>query len=643
MKKFVSLIIAVVLAMVSSVAFAQNYLTFKALEKSSVAILNNGSSNPDVQYSFDGSSWNSFVSGKAVPIGAFQSMYVKGNNAAGFSSSESDYTSFVMNGKISASGSVMSLIDQTGKSTVIPNKCCFLRLFNGCEALISAPELPATTLTEKCYYMMFMGCGQLAMAPNLPAIILEKECYLGMFFNTNIQKMNVGFSDWNVAGNSTYSLSFNIYDCMRGVIVCPTDLEIKRNEKNGGNFIPMYWLVNPHSVKVAENSKNYVTVSPSEFSTNYPQFESSYSVDRTVSTFTQAEKDLANTAKDCDYLSDVEKDMVQLMNLVRMDGVKFTNEYVSDLVGSSNTYESSLIADLKNVKDLPLLYPNERLYEAALFHNKEMASVNSLQHESPDGSYPGDRVRQFYNWGSIAENIGYGSYPASALEILRGYLIDEYSVSEDLYGHRYNIISSENCTRIGFSVYYDEVNKVYWDTQDFADANDDYSLEYENNYSQEETVEFTVADRSAEGVSLEKVLANDVEISVSDFKGSFAMKDFSSDVVITAVYSDDSGSTPGDDDVPGGEEIIDACGNVQNDIAVYAFPNPAQADSDVVITVNGFPNLGSVQVSIFDANGHIVKTIDSVAKQNVVQLSSGIYTGIASDGRISKSFRIVVR
>ena len=108
MKKFVSLIFAVVLAMVSSVAFAQNYLTFKALEKSSVTILNSGSSNPDVQYSFDGNTWNSFVSGKAVPIGAFQSMYVKGNNAAGFSSSESDYTSFVMNGKISASGSVMS-------------------------------------------------------------------------------------------------------------------------------------------------------------------------------------------------------------------------------------------------------------------------------------------------------------------------------------------------------------------------------------------------------------------------------------------------------------------------------------------------------------------------------------------------------
>ncbi len=641
MKKFVSLIFAVVLAMVSCMAFAQNYLTFKALEKSSVAILNNGSSNPDVQYSFDGSSWNSFVSGKAVSIEAFQSMYVKGNNAAGFSSSESDYTSFVMNGKISASGSVMSLIDQTGESTVIPNKCCFLSLFNGCEALISAPELPATTLTEKCYYMMFMGCGQLAMAPNLPAKILEKECYLGMFFNTNIQKMNVGFSDWNVAGNSTYSLSFNIYDCMRGVIVCPTDLEIKRNEKNGGNFIPMYWLVNPHSVKVAENSKDYVAVSPSGFATNYPQFESSYSVDRTVSTFTQAEKDLANTAKDCDYLSDVEKDMVQLMNLVRMDGVKFTNEYVSDLVGSSNTYESSLIADLKNVKDLPLLYPNERLYEAALYHNKEMASVNSLQHESPDGAYPGDRVRQFYNWGSIAENIGYGSYPASALEILRGYLIDEYSVSEDLYGHRYNIISSDNCTRIGFSVYYDEVNKVYWDTQDFADANDDYSREFENNYSQEEMVEFTVADRSAEGVSLEKVLANGVEISVSDFKGSFAMKDFASDVVITVVYSDESGSTPGDD-VPG-DDIIDACGDVLNNIAVYAFPNPAQSDSDVVITVDGFYEWNGLQIAIFDANGHIVKIVDSVAKYNTVRLPSGVYTGIASDGRGAKSFRIVVR
>lgn len=625
MKKFVSLIFAVVLAMVSSVAFAQNYLTFKALENSSVTILNSGSSNPDVQYSFDGNTWNSFVSGKAVPIGAFQSMYVKGNNAAGFSSSESDYTSFVMNGKISASGSVMSLIDQTGESTVIPNKCCFLSLFNGCEALISAPELPATTLTEKCYYMMFMGCGQLAVAPNLPAKTLEKECYTGMFFNTNIQKMNVGFSNWNSEGNSTYSFIYNIYDCLRGVIYCPTNLEINRNEGNGGHYIPPLWMVNPHKVSIEEKCEEYVTLAKSSYADNYPQIDDTYTVDRTTSTFTSEEKQIANTAKDCDYLTNVEIEMIQLLNLVRMDGVKFTNEYLSDLVGSDNTYESSLIDDLKKVRDLPLLYPNKSLYEAALYHNKEMAEMNSLQHESPDGSTPGDRVDTFYNWGTIAENIAYYPQETSAFNILKGYLIDEQSISDELYGHRYNIIRSNKCTRIGFSVYYDERNNKYWNTQDFADANDDYSWAFKDTYSQEETVTFTIADRTNEGATLEKVLLNETEISTENYSVSFSMKDFTSDVVISVVYSD----TP------------TQCDNIkQKTISVY--PNPAKANSDIYVTIAQSTEIDNGSLTIFDDNGTAVKTISHVSANTKFTLQSGIYFGVLQNNTHKKTFKLIV-
>ena len=636
MKNYISSILAILWAMFPYVVFSQNYLTFTALESSAVAIVNNGSSAPDVQYSFDGTTWQSFVSGKSVSLAAFQSMCVRGNNATGFSSSEEDYSSFVMTGAISASGSVMSLIDQTGEATVIPCNACFMNLFNGCNALVSAPELPATTLTEKCYYMMFMGCGQLVVAPDLPATELKKECYLGMFFNTNLQKMTVGFSDWNVAGNATYSLSYNIYDCLQGVINCPAGLEIKRNDANGGHYIPSYWLVNPHTVTVSDDSKEYVTVKPSIFAEHYPKIESPYSVDRTVSVFTENEKELANTARNCDYLTDTEKEMIQLLNLVRMDGIKFTNEFLLDMVGSSNEYESSLIEDLKSVRDLPLLYPNKKLYDAALYHNKEMAELNGLQHESADGSDPGERVRKFYDWAHITENIAYGVEPESALPLLLGYLVDEASISSEKYGHRYNIIRSTECSRIGFSIYYDNVNKKYWDTQDFTDANDDYAWEYENSYSQEETVEFTIADRSADGVSLEKVLLNNVELPVSDYKGSFAMKDFTSDVVITAVYSDGSGSTPGD-------EIIDACANLQNKVAVYAYPNPAKSFADVVVEVDGIVDFTRLTLSVFDANGHVVKVVDSVAKQNIVQLPSGIYTGIVSDGSLTKSFQIVVR
>jgi hypothetical protein len=34
-------------------------------------------------------------------------------------------------------------------------------MFRGCTSLVTAPELPATTLSERCYYNMFYGCSSL--------------------------------------------------------------------------------------------------------------------------------------------------------------------------------------------------------------------------------------------------------------------------------------------------------------------------------------------------------------------------------------------------------------------------------------------------------------------------------------------------
>ena len=58
---------------------------------------------------------------------------------------------------------------------------CFYEMFKGCTSLISAPELPATTLAKGCYTGMFNGCTSLTTAPELPATTLESTCYLAMF------------------------------------------------------------------------------------------------------------------------------------------------------------------------------------------------------------------------------------------------------------------------------------------------------------------------------------------------------------------------------------------------------------------------------------------------------------------------------
>ena len=47
--------------------------------------------------------------------------------------------------------------------------------------MLSAPELPATTLAAGCYGGMFYGCTGLTEAPELPATTLVDWCYGEMF------------------------------------------------------------------------------------------------------------------------------------------------------------------------------------------------------------------------------------------------------------------------------------------------------------------------------------------------------------------------------------------------------------------------------------------------------------------------------
>ena len=83
----------------------------------------------------------------------------------------------ISGGKISASGNIMSLLNFT---PVLPNYA-FYQLFQDCTSLVSAPDLPVTTLTEGCYKSMFSGCRSLTQVPELPATTLAEDCYNQMF------------------------------------------------------------------------------------------------------------------------------------------------------------------------------------------------------------------------------------------------------------------------------------------------------------------------------------------------------------------------------------------------------------------------------------------------------------------------------
>ena len=80
-------------------------------------------------------------------------------------------------GKISASGNIMSLLNFT---PILPNYA-FNQLFLNCTSLVSAPKLPATTLSDYCYGDMFRSCTSLTQVPELPATTLAHSCYSYMF------------------------------------------------------------------------------------------------------------------------------------------------------------------------------------------------------------------------------------------------------------------------------------------------------------------------------------------------------------------------------------------------------------------------------------------------------------------------------
>ena len=160
-----------------------NWLCFTAeVDESFVWYENYEDNNPDVRYSIDGGiTWQTLDSMQKIPLEKKgDKVYVKGYNPEGFSHGDA-YTKFNASGIVSASGSVMSLIDSVGATNVIPGRKCFSHLFAGNKRLVKAPELPATTLSEGCYWYMFSECTMLTEAPELPATQLEVACYGEMF------------------------------------------------------------------------------------------------------------------------------------------------------------------------------------------------------------------------------------------------------------------------------------------------------------------------------------------------------------------------------------------------------------------------------------------------------------------------------
>lgn len=141
--------------------------------------------------------------------------------------------------------------------------------------------------------------------------------------------------------------------------------------------------------------------------------------------WSEEELRMANTAKNARYLNPEEKDLVMYMNLARINGEKFFNTYFQDFLETYNQemlqysnynqlridkdrYYKSLEKDLKSVKNLPVLFPDEALSSVAQQHAKDMNKYNYSSHNSKDGRSAKDRISSTYPKRALGENLAFG-------------------------------------------------------------------------------------------------------------------------------------------------------------------------------------------------------------------------------------------
>ncbi len=159
-------------------------LKFTSNGNSTISWSKNAGSAPAVnlQYSLNnGVTWVEWDM-TTINLSNGETICFKGNNTAFASADTGRYNIFVFNGSISASGNIMSILDNGTCTQLSLPTAAFANLFRFSTGLvdISKLTLPATTLGEYCYHCTFLGTS-ITEIPVLPATTLTSYCYNNMF------------------------------------------------------------------------------------------------------------------------------------------------------------------------------------------------------------------------------------------------------------------------------------------------------------------------------------------------------------------------------------------------------------------------------------------------------------------------------
>jgi len=162
-----------------------------------------------------------------------------------------------------------------------------------------------------------------------------------------------------------------------------------------------------------------------------------------------------DTGRDSMYLTEIEKDVILEMNMVRSNPKKYADLYLKPMLKKFRgnvfrdtdydiqttegaTAVSECIDVLSKERTLDLIYPNRRLRKMAKYHAGLQGVTEQIGHNTPKGETLNQRIKRFkipcYCWG---ENIDYGLN--SARDIVISLLVDDGVPSR---GHRDNILNN---------------------------------------------------------------------------------------------------------------------------------------------------------------------------------------------------------
>lgn len=174
------------------------YVTFSApAEQTFKMVCYGGYQISNLQYSVNFGDWKKVKNGEGVTFGGQKGgLRLRGKNLKGTADSNDTriYSTITFtfdkdkeknvntNVMVACTGDIRTLLDYDHYETVSTSEARFVKLFNNCQALTSAPKLPATDIASDCYNSMFNWCRYLKNAPELPATILKDQCYQNMFY-----------------------------------------------------------------------------------------------------------------------------------------------------------------------------------------------------------------------------------------------------------------------------------------------------------------------------------------------------------------------------------------------------------------------------------------------------------------------------